>query len=438
MVDTSRWTEQLIAGGGPEAGSSATYPAVSTKLSGEGIAADSVGNVFFTEFSGQVAEISATDHVMRTTAGNATSTDSGDGGPATDAGIYLPTQICLSATRGIDIVDVFRIRSFTPGGNIVATAGNNFANYFGDNGPAIAAGLDLPSDVLSDSQGNIYVADKMNGLVRRIDATTGVITTIAGGGPFGVIGDGGPATGDSLTPFALALDQANHLYIRSEYGIRVVDLSTGTISTLISSGLTFSGSMIFDGGHTLYLASAPLGDDLNSEVAAIDINSGTMTTVAGTPHNGLGSRTDDGDPATNASMENVWGLALDGKGTLFISDEYSNNIRNVNLSTGIIRDRGRERRLARQLWRRRRPGNPGIPVCADRTHLRQRRASRLPGLRQRCHAPDRSQQQRHHHHRRQSRPRLRRRWRSGGGSDVLLPYRCYFRSQLQPLHRRYL
>jgi hypothetical protein len=134
----------------------------------------------------------------------------------------------------------------------------------------------------------------------------------------------------------LALDQANHLYVRSEYGIRVVDLSTGTISTLISSGLPFTGSMVFDGAHTLYLASAPLGDNLNSEVAAIDTHSGTMTTVAGTPFNGPGDRSNDGGPATNASMENVWGLALDGKGTLFISDEYSNNVRSVNLSTGII------------------------------------------------------------------------------------------------------
>jgi sugar lactone lactonase YvrE len=335
-VDTSTWTAQLIAGGGPAAGSSATYPAIGTKIDSESIAVDSGGNVFYTDFSGKIAEISATDHVMRTVAGNGLRSDSGDGGPAMSAGIYLPSQICLSPKRGIDIVDVFRIRSFTLGGDIVATAGNNFANYFGDDGPATAAGLDLPSDVVSDSQGDVYVADKMNGLVRRIDATTGVITTIAGGGAFGVDGDGGPATSASLTPFALALDQANHLYVRSTYGVRVVDLATGTISTLISSGLTFSGSMVFDGEHTLYLTSAPLGDDRNSEVAAVDTNTGAMTTVAGMPHNAPGSRGDDGGPATNATLENAWGLALDGKGALFFSDEYSNNIRDVNLSTGII------------------------------------------------------------------------------------------------------
>jgi hypothetical protein len=233
------------------------------------------------------------------------------------AGIYLPSQICLSPKRGIDIVDVFRIRSFTLGGDIVATAGNNFANYFGDDGPATAAGLDLPSDVVSDSQGNVYVADKMNGLVRRIDATTGVITTIAGGGAFGVDGDGGPATSASLTPFALALDQANHLYVRSTYGVRVVGLATGIISTLISSGLTFSGSMVFDGEHTLYLTSAPLGDDLNSEVAAVDTNTGAMTTVAGMPHNAPGSRGDDGGPATNATLENAWDWRSTARGPFF-------------------------------------------------------------------------------------------------------------------------
>jgi hypothetical protein len=137
------------------------------------------------DLAGLVYEIAASDHTMHVIAGAPANGDSGDGGLATAAGIEGPAETCISATRGIDVVDAFRVRSFPVGGNIATTAGDGLPNYFGDNGPAISAGLDLPAAVVSDTQGNIYVADQTNRRVRRIDAITGVITTVAGNGAFG-------------------------------------------------------------------------------------------------------------------------------------------------------------------------------------------------------------------------------------------------------------
>jgi sugar lactone lactonase YvrE len=334
-INLSTGVMQLLAGGGAPAGTSSTYPGIGKSYSPLGLTADGSGNVYFTDISNLVYAFSASDHTVSVVAGSSATGYSGDGGPATLAALLGPQAICISPRGDVVFVDDFRIRSFAIGGNIATVAGNGFANYFGDGGLATQAGLDYPASIAADPAGNVYVADQENGVVRRIDGVTGVITTIAGGGAFGMVGDGGPAVEASLNPTSLALDPAGHLYVSSNGAIRVVDLKTNTISTLASGPASYGG-MAFDGDKTLYITSglSTMNSRGNSEVLAVDTTTGATSVIAGTAFSG--NPTGDGGPAEQATLDDVRGVALDGKGTLFIADQLSNNIRSVDLSIGII------------------------------------------------------------------------------------------------------
>jgi sugar lactone lactonase YvrE len=336
-VDLSTGSMQLVAGGGISAGTSSSYPAVGTIYNAEGLTADANGNVYFTELSNLVYELSAADHTAKVIAGTSAIGYSGDGGPAATAALSSPQAICFSAGAKVDFVDGLRVRSFTPGGDIAAVAGDGFANYFGDGGPSTQAGLDYPTGVVSDGSGNLYIADYWNGLIRRVDAVTGIISTVAGGGAPGVVGDGGPAVKAYLFPSALALDQANHLYVHDAdtASIRVVDLESGVISTL-AGNFPGQGPIVFDGKMTLYVTNKfRPSDAYNGEVWAVDVTTGASTKIAG---GGATSNAPNGDggPATDASLEDVQGLALDGQGNLYVADNWSNDVRSINLATGII------------------------------------------------------------------------------------------------------
>jgi sugar lactone lactonase YvrE len=356
-IDPSSGAMQLIAGGGPNAGTSPTYPAIGMEMGPWGLAADAAGNLFITNpaqalgtwnrsapLVPSIEELSASDHALHVIAGNGDPHDysgSGDGGAATKAGLGYPEAICLSPPGSVVFADNFRIRSFTVGGNIATVAGVVPANYFGDNGAATQAGLDQPSGVVADAQGNVYIADTMNHRIRRIDAVTGMITTVAGGGTLqGAAADGGSALQASLLyPNDVALDTSDHLYVRGLFGLQAIDLKTGLLTTLLPNVRT-TGGMVFDGDKTLYIAASHLASGgpyltNNDQVWALDLTTGTPTVIAG---NGDISQqpTGDGGPATKASLYDVRGLALDGKGNLYVADLEFNNVRRINLATGII------------------------------------------------------------------------------------------------------
>ena len=189
-IGLSSGSVQLLAGGGYPAGTSSTYPAIGLQLDAQGLAVDPAGDdVFITgrsqlpsDFAVSVAELSASDNSLHIVAGGTSDRiAAGDGGPATKAGLSSPQGILLSSTNDVVFVDFPNIRSFPVGGNIQTIAGNGTVNFFGDGGLAIQAGLEGPSDVASDQEGNIYFVDEGNNRVRRIDAVTGEITTVAGG-----------------------------------------------------------------------------------------------------------------------------------------------------------------------------------------------------------------------------------------------------------------
>src|SRR5216684_777126 len=129
--------------------------------------------------------------LISTYAGNGSISYSGDGGPATNASIYQPYGLAVDANGNLFIADSghSRIRRVDASSGIITTvAGNGIQGYSGDGGPATAAQLGTPYDVKLDSAGNLYVCDENDHRVRRVDAGTGIITTVAGTGVAGLCG----------------------------------------------------------------------------------------------------------------------------------------------------------------------------------------------------------------------------------------------------------
>ena len=231
-------------------------------------------------------------------------------------------------------------------------------------GPATAAALDAPVAVAVDGSGDLFIADQDNNVVREVDLKDGTISTVAGTGDYGYNGDNQLATDAMLeAPDAVAVDGSGDLFIadRNNARIRQVVLSTGIITTVAGGGTqtspTFSGpaadaelngpqGLAVDGSGHLFIA-----DGYNAVVREVNLTAGTISTVAGTGTVGYGG---DGGPATDAEFNGPTGLAVDGSGDLFIADANNNRVREVFASTGMIATIAGNGRL-----RRRRRGRPG-------------------------------------------------------------------------------
>ena len=228
-------------------------------------------------------------------------------------------------------------------GTVTTIAGTGEYDFIKDDGPAVAAWLDGSSGVAVDDAGNLYIADAGNDRIRRVDLS-GTITTVAGPGRPGHIGDGGPAVMARLVkPGGVALDNGGNLYIADTYQnrIRRVDPS-GTIATIAGTGRFGYGG---DGGPAVMAqlgspadvavddeGNAYIADTLNSRIRRVD-PSGTITTIAGTGEAGF---TTDSGPAIAAQLDRPLGVAVGGDGNLYIADTENHRISRVTLSAGAV------------------------------------------------------------------------------------------------------
>ena len=226
-------------------------------------------------------------------------------------------------------------------GIISTVLGTGERGYSGDGGPASDALLSEPFMCAFDTAGNLYVAEAMNHCIRRVDRDTGVITTIAGTGAEGYSGDDGPATRATFNqPYSLQVDASGDIYVvdRLNYVIRRIDAATGVISTVAGTGEAgYSG----DGGPaTLAQLREPndcfldgrggllIADVQDQRIRRIDLASGIITTFAG---NGEKQRGGDGLPANQASILGARAVCMDGAGNTYIAEREGNGIRVVDV-----------------------------------------------------------------------------------------------------------
>lgn len=282
--------------------------------------------------------------VINTFCGNGIAGYSGDGGAATAAKINSPSGSATDAAGNVYISESGShvIRKISPSGIITTAVGTGVAGYSGDGGAASMAKINNPNKILIDGTGNLYISDFSNNVVRKV-STSGIITTIAGTGMGGYSGDGGPATAANLfQPADIAFDASNNLYIADYVNYRIRKVSTaGIISTYAGSGTAgslgdggpataaqfhFPYRVIFDESDNLFIADA-----YNNKIRKVT-PSGIISTFAGT---GTPAFSGDGGPATAAELANPVGIAFDGTGNMYIADDYNNRIRKIS-TTGII------------------------------------------------------------------------------------------------------
>jgi sugar lactone lactonase YvrE len=288
---------------------------------------------------------------IATVAGNATGSYgfSGDGGQATSAMIDNAYGIACDTSGNIYIADTFnqRIRKLTVSTGIITTvAGNGSFGYGGDGGQATSAMLSYPFYVALDTSGNIYIADAYNYVIRKVSISTGVITTMAGNGTRGYSGDGGQATSAMMKDsFGVVVDTSGNVYISDSNNnrIRKVNVSTGVITTVAGTGtFGYSGDGKQATSALLHLPTAIafdtfgnvyFSDQYNFRIRKVTISTGVITTVAGTGEYGY---TGDGGQATATSLAGPSGIALDESGNIYIADSAIQRIFKVTNSTGVI------------------------------------------------------------------------------------------------------
>jgi sugar lactone lactonase YvrE len=292
----------------------------------------------------------ASEPTIVTAVGTGQAGYAGNGGPAAKARLNHPFDVAIDAQGDIYVSDTFnhRIRKIEHDtGTISTIAGNGNNGISGDGGPAVRAQLNEPYGIVIDPRGNLFVADRLNCRVRRIDAGTGVITTVAGNGSKVYFGDGGPAAKAGLVePNGVALTQDGKILLIADvagHRIRRVDLSTGLITTFAGTGrprhdgddgpaanASIWGARAVDVGPD---GSVYILEREGNRLRVVDSKTGIITTVAGTETKGS---TGDGGPARLATFNGPKELAVDSRGNIWIVDTENHVIRKIDAGTRHI------------------------------------------------------------------------------------------------------
>jgi hypothetical protein len=318
-----------VAGTGRAGFSGDGGPAVQARLDAPlGLVADTAGNLYVADGANNRVRRVSPAGIITTVAGSGNGSFSGDGGPATKAGMG-PVNVAVDGADNLYIVGDNRVRKVDASGIITTVAGGGSpADGVGDGGQATSARLNVPTAAALDARGDLFIVEHLGQRVRMV-TRDGVITTVAGTGKAVFAGDGGPATAAELDlPINIALDNSGHLYIADVGNHRVRMLgSDGTIHTVAGGGNPADG--LGDGGPaTEAFLSTPTevaldgaGNLFIADSDALRIRRvgpvGIISTVAGSGKAGFSG---DGGPATQAELSGPFTLAMDKAGNLYFAD----------------------------------------------------------------------------------------------------------------------
>jgi len=318
--------------GGPAINAALNYP--------KGLAIGANGSLYIADTENFRVRVVNSLGIINTFAGNGVDSYSGDGSAAISAGFSDVMGVAVTSAGNVYIADASNrvVREVSTAGTVTTIAGIGVQGFSGDGGLATAAALGRPVALALDVSGNLYIVDSVNQRVRRI-GTNGIITTVAGNGNSAYAGDGGPATLASFSfPLGVTVDSADNIYVADAGNNRVrkITASTGIITTVAGNGQAgFSGDgasaanatlnlpsdVALDGAGNLYIADAG-----NNRVRMVN-SAGVITTIAGTSTNGF---TGDGGPAAQAELNNPWGLTTDASGDVYIADRVNSRIRLIS------------------------------------------------------------------------------------------------------------
>jgi len=285
---------------------------------------------------------------IETVAGTGQPANNGSAGKATEINVGQPFGVEIGPDGALYVTEVQNhrvLRIDLKSGNLTTFAGCGRKGYSGDGGKATDAELDEPYEVRFDQQGNMFFVEMQNHIVRRVDAKSGIISTIAGTGKAGYGGDGGPALEAQFSrPHSIALDQRGGLYVADigNHRIRRIDMATGIVDTIAGTGgkeapqhgqaargnAVVGPRALFIDGDTMWVALRE-----GHSVWTLSLERGNWSHISGTGKMGFSG---DGGPAAEATYNGPKGIAVGPDGNVYVVDTENQVSRMIDTKTKLI------------------------------------------------------------------------------------------------------